>query len=123
MVLLSYGKDISEQTLREACDSTPLRTDALKAIDAARALGFLRSHKATLSTKEAREIINDAVYPIIFLNLLPIDGIKVAHAMVLQNLDDKTVQVINPLCGERHIPRTPFEVAWAMMRNLAILVL
>jgi hypothetical protein len=42
--------------------------------------------------------------------------------MVVIAIDDDFVNVYDPLQGERLLPRTTFDTAWAMMRNLAILV-
>jgi ABC-type bacteriocin/lantibiotic exporter with double-glycine peptidase domain len=39
-VLASFGLDIPESELRTLCDTTIFGTAALKAVDAARALGF-----------------------------------------------------------------------------------
>lgn len=60
--------------------------------------------------------------PIVFVNLLPIDGINDPHAIVVTAIDEDEVQVSDPLQGERLLPRSTFDTAWAMMRNLTILV-
>jgi ABC-type bacteriocin/lantibiotic exporter with double-glycine peptidase domain len=83
MVLSAFGKDMSEAELREQCDCTPFGTEALKAVDAVRALGFPLTLKCTLSINELFNLLEAGVYPIVFVNLLPIDGVKVAHAMVV----------------------------------------
>ncbi|MBD2772913.1 cysteine peptidase family C39 domain-containing protein [Iningainema tapete] len=40
MMLSAFEVDISEAQLRELCDCTPFGTEALKAVDAVRELGF-----------------------------------------------------------------------------------
>jgi uncharacterized protein YvpB len=59
----------------------------------------------------------------VFVNLLPIDGIKIAHAIVVTGFDRNAVNVCDPLRGDRVLPRSPFDAAWAMMHNLVILIL
>jgi ABC-type bacteriocin/lantibiotic exporter with double-glycine peptidase domain len=122
MVLAGKGYLMSESALRECCDCTFLGTDALKAIDALRSMGFSNSSKCTLRFPELMEELNAGFYPIVFVNLLPIDGFNDPHAMVIIAVDDESANLYDPLQGERRLPRSTFDTAWAMMRNLAILV-
>jgi ABC-type bacteriocin/lantibiotic exporter with double-glycine peptidase domain len=122
MVLAAKGYVVSELVLRERCDCTFLGTDALTAVDALRAMGFSNSSKCTLRLTELMMDLNAGCYPIVFLNLLPIDGVNDPHAMVVTAVDDDSVYVYDPLQGERLLPRSTFDTAWAMMRNLVILV-
>ena len=48
MVLGGLGLEITEVELRHLCDTTMLGTDAFKAIEAARKLGFAASAKHNL---------------------------------------------------------------------------
>ena len=43
---------------------------------------------------------------IVFLNLLPIDGVNHPHAMVVTAVDDDSVNVYDRLQGERLLPRS-----------------
>lgn len=122
MVLASKGHILSEAELRKCCDCTFLGTEALNAVDALKLMGFSNSSKRTLSIAELIVKLNSGLYPIVFVNLLPIDGVNDAHAMVIIDVDDDEVQVCDPLQGKRLLPRSTFDTAWAMMRNLAILV-
>ncbi len=115
------GLDISESDLRALCDCTPFGTDALKAIDAARKLGFAKSSKQNLSVEELKSLIAKGQYPIAFVNLDPIDGINDSHALVIIEMRDTNIVVYDPLHGERALPRESFSAAWAMMKNLVIL--
>lgn len=71
---------------------------------------------------ELIEQIDSQLYPIAFVNLLPIDGIKGGHAVVVVAVSQKYVSVYDPLYGKRALPRLTFETAWSMMHNLAIVV-
>lgn len=122
MVLSDFEVDISEAELRQLCDCTPFGTEALKAVDAVRNLGFSRTVKCTLTIDELFAQLKANLYPIVFINLLPIDGVKVAHAMIVVALGEEMVTVYDPLQGERNLPRSTFDTAWVMMHNLTILV-
>jgi len=122
MVLASLGRNLSEAALRALCDCTPFGTEALKAVDAVRQLGFPDTGKHTLSPDELAAQVRQGFSPIVFVNTLPIDGIRGGHAFVVVGIDQTEVAVYDPLHGERRLPRTTFASAWAMMHNLSLLI-
>jgi len=122
MVLLSLGADFPESQLREDCDCTLLGTDALKAVDAARKLGFARSGKHTLTLDELKSAVASGLNPIVFVSLLPIDARKDIHAVVVVDFIEKSALVLDPLFGERLLPIEAFNSAWAIGHNLAIII-
>jgi ABC-type bacteriocin/lantibiotic exporter with double-glycine peptidase domain len=122
IVLASLGLELSEAALRTLCDCTPFGTEALKAVDAARQLGFPQTVKHTLPTRELEAQVRRGIYPIVFVSTLPIDGIKGGHALVVIDMDQAGVSVYDPQQGERLLPRTTFDYAWVMIHNVAILV-
>lgn len=122
MVLSSFDFDISEADLRTLCDCTSLGTDALQAVDAARRLGFTKTAKHTLSIDGLESLVADGHNPIVLVDLRPIDGAKGTHALVVIDASDTAVRVYDPAQGERLIARRTFNVAWAIQRNLAIVV-
>jgi ABC-type bacteriocin/lantibiotic exporter with double-glycine peptidase domain len=122
MVLGSLGLDVPESQLRAACDSTIIGTDALKAVDAARQLGFTGSAKYTLSLDELLAVVADDRFPIVFISLLPIDANPDIHAVVVIECAAQGVVILDPLQGERQIPLPIFQAAWTIGCNLAILI-
>ena len=122
MVLGSFGVDISESALRTRCDCTPYGTDALMAVDAARALGFAKTAKYTLSLEELQTVVTGGRCPIVFVDLHPIDGLDAIHAMVVVDVSEQEVVVLDPLRGERRFPVYVFTAAWARRHNLVMLV-
>lgn len=68
MVLSGFGVEMSEAELRKCCDCTPFGTEALKAIDVARDLGFSKTVKCTLSFAELTAQLDLGLYPIVFVN-------------------------------------------------------
>src|SRR5436305_10885144 len=122
MVLDGFGLEITEAELRQACDTTPLGTDALKAVDCARSLSFVRTAKHTLTVGELAILAASGVHPIVFVSLLPIDGFRDTHALVIVEVSDSAVVVYDPMAGERHLLLPTFNAAWAMRHNLAIII-
>jgi len=122
MVIGSFGLDIPESELRAHCDSTIIGTDALKAVEAARELGFTGTAKHTLTLDDLREVTAAGHYPVAFVSLLPLDANPDIHAVVVVTLTKQDVLILDPLQGERRIPLQIFNTAWMMSRNLAILI-
>jgi hypothetical protein len=83
MVLGSFGVDIAESELRIRCDCTPYGTDALMAVDAARALGFVRTAKYTLSLEELKTVVTGGhcrIFPLLTGRHKPSEKIKISVA-------------------------------------------
>ena len=122
MVIATFGLDVSEAELRRLCDCALDGTSALKAVDAARGLGFINTTKQTLTIEELETFVANGVFPIVFVDLTPIDGGYQAHAFVITEMNLFSVKVLDPTIGERLIPRDVFYVAWKLRRHLTILV-
>ena len=122
IVLSAYSIYIPESELRKLCDCTPFGTNALNAVDALRQLGFPKTAKHNLTTDELDAVIANEIYPVVFIDLSPIDGIRNAHAVVIIETDQVQMRVYDPLQGERLIPRDTFLQAWALMHNMTILI-
>jgi ABC-type bacteriocin/lantibiotic exporter with double-glycine peptidase domain len=122
MVMLTFGVDMPESELIVRCDSTILGTNALRAVDAARQLGFAASAKHTLRLDELRDIVAAGLYPIVFVSLLPIDARDDEHAIIVTDFGQQDILALDPLAGERVIPLQTFSAAWGMRHNLAILI-
>ena len=121
--MAGYGFEISEAELSVLCDCTFDGTTALQAVDAARKLGFTKTSKQTLTLNELKLINSSGLFPIVFINLLAIDGINQAHALVVLNISEFAVQVFDPAQGgERLLRPNVFEMAWEARHNLTILV-
>jgi ABC-type bacteriocin/lantibiotic exporter with double-glycine peptidase domain len=123
MVLSGFGLDLTEERLRELCDCSPLfGTDALKAVKAARGLGFAGTAKYTLQYDELQNLAGGEQNPIAYLSLEAIGGTEEAHAVVVVEADDQSVTIYDPLHGERRISRQSFSTAWAARRNIVLLI-
>lgn len=122
MVLSGLGLDVSEAELRALCDCTIFGTDALQAVDAAHRLGFTKTAKHNLDLAEMQALLAAGHYPIVYINLLPLDLRDAAHALVVLEIGNDAVTVYDPDSGERCLPLDPFLKAWRLKRNLTIIV-
>jgi len=123
MVLAGLGLDFTEERLRELCDCSPLfGTEALRAVEAARRLGFAGTSKYTLRYDEIRSLVEGGRFPVAYISLEAIGGTEESHAVVVVEAGDEAVTVYDPLHGERRLSRQSFTTGWAARRNLVILV-
>lgn len=123
MVLAGLGLDLTEERLRELCDCGPLfGTEALRAVEAARGLGFAGTAKYTLRYDELRGLVEGGRFPVAYVSLEAIGGTEESHAVVVVEADDEAVTVYDPLHGERRLSRQSFATGWAARRNLIIIV-
>src|SRR5215831_13205006 len=83
MALASFGLSLTEPELREMCDCTIFGTEAMRAVDAARQLGFANSVKHNLQFTELKTLVEDGHFPIAYVNLEPIDGFDDEHALLV----------------------------------------
>ena len=122
VVLLGHGQDYEEARLRELCDCTIFGTKAEQAVEAMRKLGFRGTSKQNLRWNDLAVQANRNALPIVFVNLLPLNGIKGEHSLIALGVTESEVTVYDPLQGERILPSVSSEAAWAAMRNLTILI-
>jgi len=120
-VLHSYGHIADEALLRQLSGTTSSGTLSDDLVKCARTLGF-EAEKEYSSLALLKQHLTDNQYPILYLNLLFIDGIDSVHAVIATEMQDEFIAVIDPLEGERRLPRPAFAQAWQMINNLAILV-
>ena len=111
MVLEALGRPMAEDLLRVLTDCSPLGTDAFHLVEAARQLGFAASRKYTLaSLEELATMLAEGHFPIVYVDMWPLQGGLSGqyHAMVVIDLDSAQVTVLDPLHGERRVPREDF---------------
>ena len=122
MVLSHFNFAVSEAELRARCDCTIFGADAPYVVDVARQLGFNKTDIQNISPDELQILLDEGRHPIVYVNLLPIDGIEGSHALVALEIGDDAVAVYDPDQGERLLPIGAFFKAWELKLNLAIIV-
>ncbi len=122
MLLSHFDVSAPEAELRARCDCAIFGAEASKVVEAARHFGFARTDKRNLSRDELKALLAEGRYPIVYVNMLPIDGREGAHALVAIEIENDAVTVYDPDQGERLLPLSAFLKAWELKRNLAIIV-
>jgi ABC-type bacteriocin/lantibiotic exporter with double-glycine peptidase domain len=125
MVLDALGVHLEEAELRHLTDCSPLGTDAFQLIEVARQLGFTASRKYTLtSLEELTSVVDAGVLPIVYGDMWHLRGGLSGqyHALVVVGVDADSVTVLEPQVGESRLPHEDFQVAWAAMHFLTIVI-
>jgi ABC-type bacteriocin/lantibiotic exporter with double-glycine peptidase domain len=125
MVLGALGLAMDEASLRALTDCSSLGTEAFRLLEAARQLGFPGSRKYTLlSVEELATVLAEGVWPIVYVDMWPLQGGRSGqyHAMVVLDVAPDQVTVLDPQRGECRLPREEFQEAWAAMRGLTIVI-
>ena len=122
MILAGFGMHYAEAELCQMCDCTVFGTEAFQAVEAVRSLGFLTANKYNLTSNDLATLLLDQCYPIVYVELKPIDGTFGTHAMIILSIDETLVHVLDPMIGERALDRSSFEAGWAFTKGLTIVI-
>ncbi|HXV99861.1 MAG TPA: cysteine peptidase family C39 domain-containing protein [Anaerolineae bacterium] len=129
MVLAYYGLQHTEAEIYTCCETDVDGTLPSAAVRCAQHLGFNASAPRLPGLDALKEHLRAGqIFPIVYLNLSPVLGVNVIHAMIVENIDVQAdqVQVIDPAyppSGQRTIPLGLFEVGWRLVQNQTILVI
>jgi ABC-type bacteriocin/lantibiotic exporter with double-glycine peptidase domain len=121
MILDYLDFEIDEPSLSVLCRTDANGTSADDLVHAANQLGF-HARKEYSSIKDVQKYLSEGIFPILYVNLLAIDGLAITHAFVLEVVTQGSVTVLDPWRGRRKIASHPFKIAWEKTRNLAVLV-
>ena len=121
MVLDMHGLTFSEETLSAKCGTDKFGTSANDLVQAASALGF-HAKKEYANLDDLRNCLSQNTFPILFLNLLVIDGYNSTHAVIAEQLSEKEITVIDPRLGARTIDLELFQYAWRRAKNVAVII-
>lgn len=121
MILDFIDFEIDESSLSALCRTDANGTSADDLVHAATQLGF-SARKEYSSIKDLQKYLNEGIFPILYVNLLAIDGLAITHAFVLEVVTTSSVTVLDPWRGRRKIRLQQFKIAWEKTRNLAVLV-
>jgi predicted double-glycine peptidase len=127
MVLSSLGVQKSEGELRVLCDCSVVPgsegTLALSVVDAARGLGFTNSRKYTMDLDGLRAELSRGVFPIVYIHTpLKLGQPSQQHAVVVVEVNETTVEVNDPWCGEYTFSIQEFVEVWQRMNGLTIII-
>ena len=121
MILEMHDLLIAEDALSEKCGTTVYGTSADDLVQAASNLG-LHARKEYATLDGIRNYLSKDIFPIIFINLLVIDGYNSTHAVIAEEIAEKGIKIIDPRRGERMIDIELFQYSWRRAKNIAIIV-
>lgn len=121
MILETHGLSMTEDVLSAKCGTDVYGTSANDLVQAASALGF-HAKKEYANLNDIRTLLSQNIFPILFINLLVIDGYNSTHAVIAEEIADKAIKVIDPRRGTRTIDLELFQYAWRRAKNVAVIV-
>ena len=121
MVLEAFGKDIDESELRRLCNTTELGTFADDIVSCAIELGF-NAEKTYLSIADLKRLIEEDIFPIVYVNTYTFNGIFATHAIIVEEIEDGEVMIIDPVAGIRTVPLEIFNNLRDACNNLTIII-
>ena len=124
MLLTYFGILETEEKLIEMSDCMPDGTRPLGLIDAAKSYGFEETRKYNqLSLDDLKDILEQKLYPIVYVRVrLSLHNRLETHAMVVSEINEKGVEVLDPLRGAIVLSHEEFENEWSKTKRLTILV-
>jgi ATP-binding cassette subfamily B protein len=128
MVLEHFGTVRSEAALRDMCDCNPVSilirglSDALKVVNAARALGWSAA-KHNMGFEELEREVGRGAFPIVnVMTRLTDSGPRVEHAVVVVGIAKDRVEVNDPWRGQYVYAKDDFIREWNDTYGLTILI-
>ncbi len=121
MILEMHGLVIAEGALSESCGTTAYGTSADDLVKAASKLG-LHARKEYATLDDIRNYLSKNIFPILFINLLVIDGYNSTHAVIAEQATEEEIRIIDPRKGERMIDLELFKYSWQRAKNIAIII-
>jgi len=126
MVLAGYGLIYSEADLYNCCETDVDGTLPSAAVRCLQRLG-LSARAERLSDMEALARYATDAIPIVFINLAPLLGIGVIHAVIVEEMDVQQgrIKVIDPSFlpdGRRMWTFGLFQMGWKLALNQTILI-
>jgi ABC-type bacteriocin/lantibiotic exporter with double-glycine peptidase domain len=122
MVMAYHGILLAEKALRECCQTNNLGTTFPEAALCFSRYGLTVREISQAAWSDLEDWLADGVYPILSINLFPLQALWAAHAVIVEAATPDGVIFIDPLRGKREASRTAFEQAWSMRRNKALLI-
>lgn len=121
MILGFYDFEVDEESLREKCRTTTFGTAAEDVVKAAHEFG-LAARKEYATFEALRQYLTENIFPILFINLLVIDGYNTTHAIVVEEILESEIKFFDPRVGSRTVQIDLMRYAWQRAKNVAIII-
>ena len=121
MLLEHHGFVVSEAELRKRCQTSELGTLVENLLNCARAFGF-EAEIEYLTVERLRELLDEAVYPITYINMFPTSHIPYTHTVIVESYEGDWVLVVDPLAEPKEIRLSDFLESWGFYDNMAVVL-
>lgn len=120
-ILEYHGFVVSEAELRKRCQTSELGTRLENLLNCARTLGF-EAEIEYLTVERLKELLNEGVYPIAYINMFPTSHIPYTHTVIVESYEGNQLLVVDPLAEPREIRLSEFLESWAFYDNMAVVL-
>lgn len=128
MILADFGIQRSESDIYECCQTDLDGTLARTAAECAESFDLQASILRLTSLEQVKQLASQPDSRVIaFINVAPLLGVNVLHAVIVTNLDDQSsqVQILDPAHmpnGQRNWAIEQFQLAWQLAGFLVIVI-
>lgn len=122
MVMANLGIQVDEATLRTCCQTDPKGTASTAMVLCALSYGLQAFETSNASWSELVHWVEQNVYPIVYLNLFPLDMMWGLHAVIVEAITKDTIVFLDPIVGRRQAAIALFEQAWQMGRQRMMMI-
>ena len=91
MVMAYWGIEIDEATLRACCETDRSGTAAKAAVACVGRLGLRTFEVRAATLDDLRGWLGNGIFPIVYLNLFPLDTLWVQHAVVVEDVTGEAI--------------------------------
>ena len=121
-ILLAYHCiDVDEATLCQKCKTREFGTYAKDIVICAREFDFTAIIEH-LSLKQLQLLIDQGVFPIVYINMFPTSQVPYVHTVIVENYEAGRLLLVDPNTGPREIRVTDFLEAWEIHGNMALVL-
>lgn len=119
MILAHHGTNVTEDELVQAAtfESCGISTEEVKRL--AERYGF-QAEYGYLNLDAVAEFIAQGTFPIVFLDLRPIDGKDAFHTVIPIRVSRRSITFLDPQQGQRRVARRIFEQARSWWSDAAL---
>ena len=116
------GIQVDEATLRACCETDRKGTTPTATINCALSYGLQAFETSNASWPDLMHWVGQNFYPIVYINLFPLDALWGLHAVIVESITKDKVIFLDPLVGRRQAAIAAFEQAWQMNRRRMIVI-
>ena len=124
MVLTGLGHRLTETDIRHRCAHTAVGMRLNQVASGVEDLPVNVQHQLDCGLDDLDDAVRAGVFPIVGIDLRPVDGIFAFHAVVVVNISTDQVVVHDPLHdeGPRSIGISVFEAAWSAADRETVII-